>query len=65
MDTALAKLPAKLLGSKKRLIESFYVELNLRGQKWLINCLYKLCGIELQGIKMANKLFIQTMWNRT
>ena len=61
MDTALAKLPAKLLGSKKRLIESFYVELNLRGQKWLINYLCKLCGTELNGTKMANKLFMQTI----
>ena len=26
-------VPAKLIGSEKLLIESFYVELNLRGQK--------------------------------
>ena len=33
-------VPAKLIGSEKLLIESFYVELNLRGQKWLLKCSY-------------------------
>ena len=33
-------IPAKLLGSQKCYIEIFNVELNLRGQKWLINCSY-------------------------
>ena len=32
--------PAKLVGSEKCPIESFYVESNLKGQKWLINCSY-------------------------
>ena len=33
-------VPAKLICSEKLPFESFYVELDLRGQKWLINCSY-------------------------
>ena len=31
-------IPTKLRGSEKVPIESFNVEPNLRGQKWLVNC---------------------------
>ena len=29
---------AKLIGSEKHSIQSYYMELNLKGQEWLINC---------------------------
>ena len=31
-------IPAKLIGSEKFPIGSFYVELTWKGQRWLINC---------------------------
>ena len=33
-------IPSNLLTSKEKPIESFYVELNLRNSKWLVNCSY-------------------------
>ena len=33
-------ITAKLIGSEKPPIEGFYVEMNLRKQKWLISCSY-------------------------
>ena len=33
-------IPVKLIASEKLFIDSFYVELNSREQKYLINCLY-------------------------
>ena len=31
-------IPSNLLKSEEKLVESFYVELNLRNSKWLVNC---------------------------
>ena len=36
----LEDILAKLIGSEKHPIQSFYMELNLKGQEWLINCSY-------------------------
>ena len=36
----LEDILAKLIGSEKHPIHSFYMELNLKGQEWLINCSY-------------------------
>ena len=33
-------MPTKLIGSEKPSIEAFFVEMNLRKQKWLISCSY-------------------------
>ena len=33
-------IPSNLLTIEERPIESFYVELNLRNSKWLVNCFY-------------------------
>ena len=35
-------IPAKLVGSDKSPTEGFYVEINLRKQKWLITCSHNL-----------------------
>ena len=35
------EIPAKVVSTDDRLIESFYVELNFRKKKWLLNCSYK------------------------
>ena len=34
-------IPSNLLTIEEKPIESFYVELNLRNSKWLVNCSYK------------------------
>ena len=31
-------IPAKVVSTDRRPIESFYVELNFRKKKWLLNC---------------------------
>ena len=47
---------AKLIGSEKLPIESFYLELNLRGQKWLKNCLYNPSkALRGEHLKLLNK----------
>ena len=33
-------IPSNLLTIEEKPIESFYVELNLRNSKWLVNCSY-------------------------
>ena len=33
-------IPSNLLTTEDKLTEGFYVELNLRNSKWLINCSY-------------------------
>ena len=33
-------IPAKVVSTDRRPIESFYVELNFRKKKWLLNCSY-------------------------
>ena len=47
---------AKLIGSEKLPVESFYLELNLRGQKWLKNCLYNPSkAFRGEHLKLLNK----------
>ena len=33
-------IPSNLLTIEEKPVESFYVELNLRNSKWLVNCSY-------------------------
>ena len=54
---------AKLIGSEKVPSEGLYVELNLKGQKWLINCSEKHLkvlskNLDLQSSKHERFVFI-------